>query len=124
MRPIKFPLKFRVFLRLAIGGRSYGDRLHIFRKYHNAYLQTVIQPNPGEDYSTAESREKVTDSRIAFYNQNGLIESAYRLHFNNIRSWRGFTNRQQRKNAINSRWLKENRKKILTLLKKRISDIS
>src|ERR1035441_1592102 len=124
MRPIKFPLKFRVFLRLAIGGRSYGDRLHIFRKYHNAYLQTVIQPNPGEEYSTAESREKVTDSRIAFYNQNGLIESAYRLHFNNIRSWRGFTNRQQRKNAINSRWLKENRKKILTLLKKRISDIS
>jgi maltodextrin utilization protein YvdJ len=123
MRPIKFPLKFRVFLRLAIGGRSYGDRLHIFRKYHNAYLQTVIQPNPGEDYSTAESREKVTDSRIAFYNANGVIETAYRLHFNNIRSWRAFTQRQQRKDAINTRWLKENRKKILTLLKKRISDI-
>jgi hypothetical protein len=90
------------------------------------YLQTGIQPHPGEDYSTAESREKVTDSRIAFYNANGVIETAYRLHFRHIRSWRAFTNRQQRKDAINSRWLKlkENRKKILLLLKKRISDIS
>jgi maltodextrin utilization protein YvdJ len=110
-------------LRLAIGGRSYGDRLHIFRKYHNAYLQTGIQPHPEEDYSTAESREKVTDSRIAFYNANGVIETAYRLHFRHIRSWREFTKRQQRQNAINSRWLKEKRRKILLLLKKRISDI-
>jgi hypothetical protein len=123
-RPIKFPMQFRVFLRLAIGGRSYGDRLHIFRLYHNAYLQTGIQPNQGEDYSTHEGRQKTTDARIAFYNLNGVIESAYHLHFNNIRSWREFTQRQQRKDALNSRWLKDKRKKILTLLKKRISDIS
>jgi hypothetical protein len=121
----KFPMKFKVFLRLAIGGRSYGDRLHIFRKYW-CHLQKVYVDleHVLPDRKTPEFFEAETNREIEKRQREGVDESFLKTHTRIIAAWRKASRTPQAKKAASERWLKENRKKLLAILQKRINDIS
>jgi hypothetical protein len=103
-------MKFRVFLRLLIGGRGYGDRLRIFRRYCCDLIEQSPRefgpPQPDEDLTTADGREAMMQRLVCFYVENGLIESAYRLYHRDFANWRQWKAKQQRRAAATSRWEK------------------
>jgi len=111
-RPPKFPMKFKVFLQRAFGGRLYADRLHLFRKFLNSEYNFI----PGYD---------VPAKLLKAMTENGIRDDkSYYVCIEQIRQWKQINRFQQRRDANESRWLKENRKKILKLLQKRITDMS
>jgi hypothetical protein len=108
MKPPKFPLKFKVFLRLAIGGRSYGDRLRIFRKYWCYMLKIYadLEHVPPER-KTAEFFEAEANKVIAKHQLEGVDEWFLKTHSRAIAAWRSENRIQQRRNAAKKRWEKQ-----------------
>lgn len=110
-KPPKFPMKFREFLRRAFGGRLHGDRLHMFRKFLKS------------EYSYGNP--DVPTSLISKISEAGIRDQdTYYGFVGQIKQWRAVNRLQQRKAAGQTRWLKESRKKLLTVLQKRINALS
>jgi hypothetical protein len=108
-----FPMKFKEFLRRAFGGRLHSDRLRLFRKFLvNHLFASYVNP------------EEMAVDHIAGWIKNKMQPTAYFHIIQEIKEWRPRNKIQQRRNANESRRLKENRKKILYLLKNRLTDIS
>jgi hypothetical protein len=107
-KPIKFPMKFKEFLRRTIGGRLHGDRLHTFRKYwrHALKVYADLQPVPPER-KTMEFFETETDKHIAEFNLEGVDERFFKHHKREIAAWRSENRIQQRRNAAKKRWGKD-----------------
>jgi len=111
MKPPKFPMKFKEFLRRAIGGRLHGDRLHIFRKYWCAMLEVYAElgsgPSLGNDNRTDEGRLKKTNDVIEKFTREGVDEIFFKSNQRAIAAWRSENRIQQRRNAAKKRWEKE-----------------
>ena len=126
--PVKdsdFPMKFKECLRRFIGRRSYGDNLPIFKEFHRHYLKSIAIRNgyPARE-QTDEYLEQRTLDFIEWFKRDGVKKDMYELYSTEIPAWR----KEHRvipqcRAAANSRWLKENRKKILVILLKRINAI-
>jgi hypothetical protein len=126
-----FPMKFKVFLRWVVPGpRLYDERFHIYRKFLYEYHAGMWDLHPGHAKDSGyQSSDQEADTLIARLVKYGLSGSNYdtTLFFETKRQleqWRNIKRIQQRKNALQSRWLKYYRKKLLRLLKNRRGDIS
>jgi len=117
IKPPKFPMKFKDFLRRAFGGRLHAERLRLFRKF--LVSEYTYFSKEGED------KEDIPTKLISALSENGIAsQGSYYGFVQQIGQWRAINKVQQRKDANKNRWLKENRKKILVVLQKRISDMS
>lgn len=129
-KPPKFPMKFRVFLRRAFGGRLHCDRLHLYRKYLLQQFEVEVWFRGGlmrvqNPQHRTLAAEKLRDEFLINISRDGITDpERFSAEFQDIQRWRQLNKVQQRKEANKSRWLKENRKKILALLQRRISDMS
>lgn len=109
-KPLCFPMKFKEFLRRAIGGRLYADRLHIFRRYWDTVLLKTLTTKDMTD----DNRSIVTDATVTMLIQNGVDSGFYRRNTEGIKAWRQENQRQQRIDAANKRWHPKKAKKRLT----------
>lgn len=132
-KPPKFPMKFRVFLRRAFGGRLHCDRLHLYRKYLLQQFEVEVWfrgglmrvQNPQQRQQRTLAAEKLRDEFLEKMSRDGVTDPEwFSAVFQEIQRWRQLNRVQQRKDANQSRRLKENRKKILRLLQNRISELS
>jgi hypothetical protein len=121
-KPLKFPIKFRVFLRLAIGGRLYAERLRIFRKFWCAMLKQMAEhegrAGSGDNDTTDVGRKDMAAKAVDKYGRDGIDESDFCLFKADIAIWRSLNRIEQRKNAAQSRWKKQKAKKSLGAVKK------
>lgn len=108
----RFPMKFKECLRRIIGGRSFGNRLHLFRQFWSAKL------NESSEYQTEAARLDEVSEQISYYNLHQVSAGAYADIARGFHAWRKERDRQQRVNAIKSRWDKQKRKKSLASRKK------
>ena len=124
MKPPKFPLKFKEFLRRAFGGTRHMERLHLFRKYLlNMYSQIEELKHLSPEAREAEAIVR-RDKLIATYNQEGVHEIPFGYFMERIPAWREHSHVAQRQAAAQSRWEKEKQKKILALPKTAESALS
>jgi hypothetical protein len=126
-KPPHFPMKFRQFLRRMFGGRLHSERLHLYRKYLHQSFQVSEFFTGGHvsEASRLAAAEKKTDEHIAKQSAEGICDpNWYFTLLHDIKRWRGLNRLDQRKKANKSRWLKETRKKLLTVLQNRIRVIS
>jgi hypothetical protein len=112
---LRFPLKFRVFLRLVVKGkRSYGERLPIFKKYWCSKLEYFAtqgsDPPVGSDNKTSEGRLEMTLKIIEKCQREGVDENFFITHLHGIERWRKEMQVEQRRNAAKSRWSKHHLK--------------
>ena len=122
----QFPMKFKECLRRVIGGRSYGYNLPIFKAFWRNLLKTTAIQN---GYSAYEQTDEYIEERtIGFVNllkSKGVDRGWFNTFEAQIPTWRkAHRINPQRKNAANSRWLKEKRKKLLAVLIHRINELS
>jgi hypothetical protein len=111
MKPPKFPMKLKVFLRRAFGGRLHSDRLYLFRKFLKS------------EYSFGH--EDMPEKLLETFSKSGITSSkSYYGFIQQIKQWRKINRVRQRQTASKSRWLKEARKKLLRLLHGRINALS
>lgn len=125
--PPKFPMKFKVFLRRIFGGRLHADRLRLFRKFAFEELrsQQLAKDRELTPEAAGAAAEVMRDKLIADLNRDGIHDLNWLFRTTErIALWRPSNRINQRRDANSSRWLKENRKKILAILHRRISDIS
>ena len=120
-------MKFRQFLRRMFGGRLHSERLHLYRKY--LYQSFQVSEFFGGGHVSEASRlataEKKTDELIAKQSAEGMSNPDWYFTLQqDIKRWRLLNRLDQRKKANKSRWLKETRKKLLTVLENRIRVIS
>ena len=116
-------MKFKECLRRVIGRRSEIENLPTFKLYFQHSLKSAAISNgyPAHE-QTDEYVERRTTEFIEWFKRDGVNKGFYEKFSAEIPAWRKeHRQRQQRINAANSRWLKKNRKKILTLLVQRIS---
>jgi hypothetical protein len=104
-KPIQFPMKLKEFLRRLIGGRSYGNRLALFRRYWRYVSALSVRKK-----SDAEI-EKSLHAILEEFSAEGVDEVSYDYHSKVFPNWRKMMLRDQRRNAAKSRWVKEKRKK-------------
>ena len=126
-KPPKFPMKFREFLRRMFGGRLHDERLHLFRKYlfDSTKVSEYYRGGHGSHQALIDAASKTTDELIGKYNREGITEPNWYITLRgDISRWRKANRIFQRQQANKSRWLKENRKKLLRLLQRRVSDLS
>ena len=124
-RIAQFPMKFKECLRRVVGRRSYGENLPIFKAFHRHFLKSIAIKNcyPARE-QTDEYADQQTIERIEWLQRVGVDRGEYETYLTEIPLWRKeHRQKPQRSNAANSRWLKTNRKNILTLLVKRINAI-
>jgi hypothetical protein len=136
MKPPKFPMKFKEFLRRMFGGRLHSDRLRLYRKYLldqfevEVWFKGSMRELAGrQSLDSKESRiaaaEKLRDGFVAKLSNEGVADPEwYEAVAPEIQRWRGLNRVAQRKAAIKSRWDKEKSKKILELPKTEESGIS
>jgi hypothetical protein len=121
-KPLKFPLKFKVFLRLIIGGRLHSERLHIFRNFWCAMLKKHYELGSyagfGDDNTTNEGRQNMTANMVEKYNRDGVDELNFNRFKADITCWRNRNRIEQRRNAAKCRWEKQSAKKSLDAIKK------
>jgi hypothetical protein len=126
-KPPRFPMKFREFLRRMFGGRLHSERLHLYRKYlYNSFqVSEYFQGGHASAAARNSAADQKRDALIAKQNIEGIKDPhSYAVVKEDIIKWRKENRIFQRKNAAKNRWLKENRKKLLAVLCRRISDIS
>ena len=125
-REVQFPMKCKECLRRVIGRRSYGENLPIFKRFFQHYLKSsAVKSGEPTHQQTDEYNEQRTVDFIKWFNREGVDAGFYQLFVAEIPKWRKEHRvKPQKSAAAKSRWLKENRKKILTLLIKRINAIS
>jgi hypothetical protein len=99
-KPLHFPMKFKVFLRLAFGGRLHADKLRNFRKYWRVRLKDFDRT---KDMSE-ENRGRVTDASVNLYVRDGVSGDFYKANIDRIKDWRKENMRQQRVDAARKRW--------------------
>jgi hypothetical protein len=100
-KPPHFPMKFREFLRRALGGRLHAERLRFFRKF----LVSIF-------FAPCDDPEAVSMEMIGKLSQNGINDpDSYFTFMREIKEWRPKNKIQQCRNAANSRWAKEKSKK-------------
>jgi hypothetical protein len=98
-------MKFRDFLRRLIGGRSYSDRLVIFRNWKRHSIRNsasqgfVYRPNIGN-----EQVQKIVDEQVKKYNQEGVPQGDYKAYQLLIHGWRMDVLQEQREIASKNRW--------------------
>src|SRR6266567_1057612 len=79
-KPLKFPMKFRGFLRHAFGGRLHSDRLRIFRKYWRwALCSYAEREGRAEDLGPEVQDRKITEV-IERHKRVGVDESFFNFH--------------------------------------------
>lgn len=102
-KPVKFPMKFKDFLKRAFKGRLYSERLHLFRKFLiSQYCNNHVNP------------EIAASDLIATLVQTGIKNPMlYYKWILEIAHWRVSNRIQQRRQAAKSRWIKEKSKKSL-----------
>ena len=114
-RALRFPAPFKVFLRHAIGGRQYADRLHIFRKYWCSLLEIYARmgspAGPGDDNKTDEGRMSMTNRAIEQFSRNGVDQIRFYELKDSIAVWRKRNRIQQRRNAAKASWTETARRK-------------
>ena len=117
-KPPDFPMPFKVFLRDAFGGRLYAERLRMFRKFLRWFYQNFTT---AQGRKTAQAPEILTDSQINGLAANGVSDPHWYFEtVRDIQGWRKENRVQQRHAAINSRWIKYQRKKLLRVLENRL----
>lgn len=94
-------MTFKECLRRIIGGRSYGNRLHLFRRFWSAML------NESSEYKTEADRLNGAGEQIAYFKLNHVSEGEFGDIARNFFKWRKERDRQQRTNAVKSRWQKQ-----------------
>lgn len=102
-KPLQFPIKFKVFLRLVFGGRYHAERLRMFRKYWCFMLKEMAETGPRRG-KTDEARLNQASEIIAMWNREGVDEDDYRYHSGMIPKWRKQNRSEQRRAAALSRW--------------------
>jgi hypothetical protein len=116
-----YPIKFKVCLRLSIGGRLHKDRLQTFREYWCDALkdQATIAAHYNQPYEhpTHEARLSHANLMIEKFNQEGIDEMRFNELKTSIKAWRVKRMRRQRKAARANRTLKFYRRKLVNLLK-------
>ena len=126
VNPSDFPMRFKECLRRVIGGRNYGYNLPIFKKFYRHYLKSIAVKN---GYPSYEQSDEYIETRvlefIEWFKTNRIDKGFFTLFSTEIPIWRmEHRIKPQRKDAANSRWLKENRKKLLVILIQRINELS
>lgn len=129
MKPPKFPMKFKEFLRRMFGGRLHADRLRSYRRYLFEKCELEIFNQDTQRVHSPESRnaaaEKMRDDLIAKYSHEGIIDIRWYIAAEEaIKRWKHHIRLRQRRDANKSRWDKEKRKKILELPKTNESGVS
>jgi hypothetical protein len=123
-KPLVFPIKFKVCLRLAIGGRLHHERLDIFRKFWSDQLKDMAAVsalyNQPYEHPTDESRLNQANIMIDKFTSEGVDESWFHNLKNGIPEWRRRNMVQQRINARARRTLNDHRRKLLLLFQNRI----
>jgi hypothetical protein len=123
-KPLIFPIKFKICLRLAIGGRLHKTRLTIFRKFWCDQLKGMADYhahyNQPCEHSTDDTRLAQANLMIDKFTREGVDERWFDSFKNDIRGWRKRNLVRQRKNARAARSLKFHRIKILLFLQNRI----
>lgn len=116
-KPSRFPIKFKVFLRLAFGGRLHGDRLHFFRKYWcwtrklEADIKNLGLPPSEQNTKTDAQWMDMANEVIAKYTRDWVYERDFNELFNSIENWRWLNRLEQRQNAAKSSWTPKARRK-------------
>jgi hypothetical protein len=121
-------MNLREFLRRAFGGRYHGDRLHLYRKYLLEQFTGIViveEMYPLIGKPDARPPDKRVDDFIAQISLQGFTDSVRcfeKIH--DLQQWQKRNKIDQRRKANASRWLKENRKKLLAVLSHRINALS
>jgi hypothetical protein len=128
-KPLEFPLKFKVFLRHAIGGRLYGDRLHIFRRFWcdrikrfsklktpktqviEIFSDTGMSQESDPREFTDEGRLEMANEIISIFIEVKISEHTFKSLVKEIKEWREGNRHQQRINAAKSSWSETARRK-------------
>lgn len=121
-KPVRFPIKFKLFLRIAIGARSYGERLPIFRKYYREALRANADEGSllwGDGDKAVALSIEATDRKIETLSRTGVSEEFCVRHLIAIPEWRQKKRTEQRRNAAKSRWEKAKKKSVDRDKKKR-----
>jgi hypothetical protein len=101
IKPPKFPMKFKEFLRRAFGGRLHSERLRLYRKYLVCSFSNYVDP------------EDVAAKTIEKFSRNGISNPTYFFEVvREIAEWRANNRLQQRRNAAKSRWQKKSKKSL------------
>jgi hypothetical protein len=136
MKPPKFPMKFKDFLRRTFGGTRHMERLHLYRKYllnqfeveiwfKGSMRELVGRQILDSKESRIAAAEKLRDEFIAKLSKEGITDPEwYDAVAPEIQRWRVLNRTAQRQAASKSRWDKEKQKKILELPKTAESALS
>jgi len=112
-----FPMEFKECLRRIIGGRSVGDRVHLFRHHWAAMLERAGAGGFPPRDTTEEERINKANEMIEKFTIEGVPEDWFTSLSNSYPTWRieqkSKNIRQQRSGAAKVRWLKENSQKTL-----------
>ncbi len=116
-------MRFKEFLRRTVGRRDYADNLPIFKAFWAHVLKSARKLR-GASLSD-ECVEFEVSEFIDCAKANGVDAGTYHYCLREMPIWRkDHRIRPQRIEAAKSRWLKESRRKLLTLLVWRISAVS